>query len=109
MSFLRLEDLSVGYGAIKALHDIDLEVKEGEIVSMLGANGAGKSTTLRAISRLIPATHGDILFQGHSLLGVPAHVVVGRGIAHVPEGRGIFSSLTVLAKFATGCLDAAEG
>ncbi|HEX2954443.1 MAG TPA: ABC transporter ATP-binding protein [Bacillota bacterium] len=96
MSFLRLEGLSVAYGAIKALHGIDLEVNEGEIVSLLGANGAGKSTTLRAISRMVPLSAGDILFEGKSLKSVPAHQVVSRGIAHVPEGRGIFPSLTVM-------------
>lgn len=96
MSFLRLEGLSVAYGAIKALHGIDLEVNEGEIVSLLGANGAGKSTTLRAISRTVPITAGDIIFQGKSLKNVPAHQVVAQGIAQVPEGRGIFPSLTVL-------------
>lgn len=95
MSYLRLEGLSVAYGAIKALHGIDLEVNEGEIVSLLGANGAGKSTTLRAISRTIPLSAGDIIFQGKSLKAIPAHQVVSLGIAQVPEGRGIFPSLTV--------------
>ena len=95
MSLLRVENLSVGYGAIKALHGIDLHIEEGEIVSLLGANGAGKSTTLRAISGMIPAQGGDILHRGQSIKAVPAHRLVGMGIAHVPEGRGIFPTLTV--------------
>lgn len=96
MSLLSLENLSVSYGAIQALYGINLELKEGEIVCLLGANGAGKSTTLRAISRLLPVTEGNIRFHQRSLLNVPPHEVVAMGIGHVPEGRGIFSSLTVL-------------
>ncbi len=95
MSFLRVENLSVSYGAIKALHGIDLTIQEGEIVSLLGANGAGKSTTLRAISRMLPIQQGDIQYRGASVRQVPAHRLVALGIAHVPEGRGIFPNLTV--------------
>lgn len=95
MTYLRVDDLSVSYGAIKALHGINLVIQEGEIVSLLGANGAGKSTALRAISRMIPIQGGDILFQGQSVKQVPAHKLVAMGIAHVPEGRGIFPNLTV--------------
>jgi branched-chain amino acid transport system ATP-binding protein len=96
MSLLEIRKLSVSYGAIRALHGIDLRIEEGEIVSLLGANGAGKTTTLRAVSRLLPLEGGDILFQGNSLSNLPPHRVVSLGIAHVPEGRGIFPSLTVL-------------
>lgn len=96
MSLLEIRGLAVSYGAIKALHGIDLRIEEGEIVSLLGANGAGKTTTLRAVSRLLPLAGGDILFQGNSLSTLPPHRVVSLGIAHVPEGRGIFPSLTVL-------------
>jgi branched-chain amino acid transport system ATP-binding protein len=96
MSLLTIKKLAVAYGAIRALHGIDLELNEGEIVSLLGANGAGKSTTLRAISRVIPAAAGEIEFAGRSLANIPAHQVVSLGIAQVPEGRGIFPSLTVL-------------
>jgi branched-chain amino acid transport system ATP-binding protein len=96
MSLLRVEALCVSYGAIKALHGIDLQVEEGEIVSLLGANGAGKTTTLRAISRLLPIGRGDIVFGERSLSALPPHRVVSLGIAHVPEGRGIFPNLTVL-------------
>jgi branched-chain amino acid transport system ATP-binding protein len=96
MSLLEIKGLSVSYGAIKALQGIDLRIEEGEIVSLLGANGAGKTTALRAISRLLPIEGGDIIFQGKSLAAVPVHSVVSLGIAHVPEGRGIFPNLTVL-------------
>ena len=95
MNTLRVENLSVAYGAIQALHGISLIVQEGEIVSLLGANGAGKSTALRAISRMIPIRGGDIFYQDQSTKQVPAHKLVAMGMAHVPEGRGIFPNLTV--------------
>lgn len=95
---LSVENLSVSYGNIKALHGISFEVDRGEIVCIIGANGAGKSTTLRAISRLIPAETGSkMLFQQKSLLDYPADkVVTDLGISHVPEGRRLFENLTVM-------------
>ncbi|QEM67666.1 ABC transporter ATP-binding protein [Geobacter sp. FeAm09] len=102
MSLLEIKGIGVSYGAIKALEEIDLHIDEGEIVSLLGANGAGKTTALRAISRLLPIDRGDILFQGKSITQVPVHDVVSQGIAHVPEGRGIFPSLTVLENLNLG-------
>jgi branched-chain amino acid transport system ATP-binding protein len=95
---LTVENLFVSYGNIKALHGISFEVDEGEIVCIIGANGAGKSTTLRAISRLIPSEDGsNILFQGKNLLDYPADKVVTElGISHVPEGRRLFDNLTVM-------------
>ncbi len=92
---LKVEDLHVSYGAIRALKGISFEVREGEIVTLIGANGAGKSTTLRAISRLVPY-EGKIVFDGVDLKNVPPHKVVEMGISHVPEGRGIFANLTVM-------------
>jgi branched-chain amino acid transport system ATP-binding protein len=94
---LSVENLSVSYGNIKALHGISFEVDEGEIVCIIGANGAGKSTTLRAISRLIPAESGSKMqFQDENLLDYPADRVVSNlGISHVPEGRRLFDNLTV--------------
>jgi len=92
---LSVQDLHVSYGGIRALRGISFEVRRGEIVTLIGANGAGKSTTLRAISRLVPAGQGSIVFDGVPLASVPAHKVVEMGIAHVPEGRGIFANLTV--------------
>jgi len=93
-----VENLSVSYGRIKALHGISFEVEEGEIVCIIGANGAGKSTTLRAISRLVEVDDGSkMAFMGQDLLKYPADKVVSQlGISHVPEGRRLFGNLTVL-------------
>ena len=95
MTLLRVENLAVSYGAIKALHGINLTIEEGEIVSLLGANGAGKSTTLRAISRMLPLQGGDIFYRDQSVKQIPAHQLVAMGNGHVPEGRGIFPHLPV--------------
>jgi branched-chain amino acid transport system ATP-binding protein len=110
---LNIENLSVNYGNIRALHGINLTIKDGEIVTIIGANGAGKSTTLRAISRLIPAsTDSRMTFQGEDLFRYPADKVVSKlGISHVPEGRRLFGNLTVfenlkLATFARKDSDA---
>jgi branched-chain amino acid transport system ATP-binding protein len=92
---LTIEDLHVYYGEIHALKGVALEVREGEIVTLLGNNGAGKTTTLKSISGLIRARSGKISLEGQPLAGVSAHDVVGRGIAHVPEGRRIFKRLSV--------------
>ncbi|MFO7274586.1 MAG: ABC transporter ATP-binding protein [Bacillota bacterium] len=92
---LQVEDLYVAYGNIEALHGISLEVDEGEIVTLIGANGAGKSTTLRAISGLIRPRSGAIRFQGRDITRTPAHEIVAMGIGHVPEGRRVFADLTV--------------
>jgi branched-chain amino acid transport system ATP-binding protein len=95
---LSVENLAVSYGQIKALHGISVEIDEGEIVCIIGANGAGKSTTLKAISRLIPAETGTrMTFMGQDLLKYPADKVVSElGISHVPEGRRLFGNLTVM-------------
>ncbi|MGE5552739.1 MAG: ABC transporter ATP-binding protein [Betaproteobacteria bacterium] len=92
---LTIENLHVYYGAIHALKGISLEVEEGEIVTLIGANGAGKSTTLKTISGLLRARQGRILFQGKDLGLVPPPAIVSTGITHVPEGRRVFASLTV--------------
>jgi branched-chain amino acid transport system ATP-binding protein len=92
---LSIRDLEVGYGTIPALHGIDLDVEKGEIVTLIGANGAGKTTTLRTISGLLKPRKGEVTFNGESINGVKPHVITARGISHVPEGRGIFSNLTV--------------
>lgn len=91
-----VQNLHVAYGAIAALKGISFTVNEGEIVTLIGANGAGKSTTLRAISGLIPVKSGNVTFMGKDLRKIPPHEIVKQGIAHVPEGRGIFNTLTVL-------------
>ncbi|MGL4400659.1 MAG: ABC transporter ATP-binding protein [Luteolibacter sp.] len=92
---LQVENLHVSYGAIKALHGVSLKVPKGDIVTLIGANGAGKSTTLRALSGLVKSTSGSIRYDGQEISKVPAHKIVGRGLCHVPEGRMIFANLTV--------------
>ena len=92
---LEITDLKVSYGAIQALRGIDLTLNEGEIVALIGGNGAGKSTTLQTISGLLKPVSGSIRFLGDEIIGVAPQEIVARGIIHVPEGRRIFSSLTV--------------
>jgi branched-chain amino acid transport system ATP-binding protein len=94
-TLLSIQDLHVAYGHILALQGISVEVHEGEIVTLIGANGAGKSTLLRAISGVVPIRSGTITFGSTDLRTVPAHRIVEMGVAHVPEGRGIFANLTV--------------
>ena len=92
--WLEVRDLRVSYDGIKAVHGVSFSVVRGEILTLIGANGAGKTSILRAISGLVPC-EGSITFAGRDLRGVPAHRIVGLGMAHVPEGRGIFGNLTV--------------
>jgi branched-chain amino acid transport system ATP-binding protein len=95
---LSVENLQVSYGNIRALHGINFEIDDGEIVCIIGANGAGKSTTLRAVSRLVPVEKGTTMtFMGNDLLKFPADKVVSKfGISHVPEGRRLFGNLTIM-------------
>ena len=93
---LQLENVNVFYGAIHALRDVSIAVNAGEVVTLIGANGAGKSTTLRAITGLLSPRSGRVIFEGEEITGVPAHQRVARGISMAPEGRGIFANLTVL-------------
>lgn len=92
---LKISGLKAWYGSINALKGIDLEVKKGEIVTLIGANGAGKSTTLKCISGLLKQVEGEIIFEDKNIVGVPAHKIVELGICQVPEGRRIFGNLTV--------------
>jgi len=92
---LEIRDLTVSYGAIKALHGISFSVKQGDIVTLIGCNGAGKSTTLRAISGLVKPESGTISYDGERVDNLPAHAIVARGLSHVPEGRMVFANLTV--------------
>lgn len=96
MPMLDVKDLSVNYGAIKALQEVNFHVDEGEIVALIGSNGAGKTTTLRTISGLEHSCHGEILFHGTNISRTPSDKIVGMGIAHVPEGRRVFTNFTVL-------------
>jgi len=99
---LELEDVHVHYGKIEALKGITVSVDEGEIVTLIGANGAGKTTTLKTISGVRPVTSGFIRFRGESIVGVPAHKLVERGLCQAPEGRGIFPGMTVLENLDMG-------
>jgi branched-chain amino acid transport system ATP-binding protein len=92
---LEVRELDVSYGAVHALDHVSLEVGEGEIVTLIGANGAGKSTTLRTISGLVRAASGEIHFEGNPIQRLPSHRIAGLGIAHVPEGRRPFANLNV--------------
>jgi branched-chain amino acid transport system ATP-binding protein len=99
---LTLENVNVYYGGIHALRDVSLRVEAGEVVTLIGANGAGKSTTLRAITGLLTPRSGRIRFEGTDITGLPAHQLVARGISMAPEGRGIFANLTVLENLEMG-------
>jgi branched-chain amino acid transport system ATP-binding protein len=95
MALLEVRDIRTRYGAIEALKGVSLTVNAGEVVTLIGSNGAGKSTTLRSISGLTPASSGTITFGGQEITHVPAHEIVGRGIALAPEGRHCFPRMTV--------------
>jgi branched-chain amino acid transport system ATP-binding protein len=99
---LELKGVSSGYGAIEALKSIHLRIDKGEIVTLIGANGAGKSTTLRSITGLVTPASGEVLFEGRKLNGIPTHQITAMGISMVPEGRAIFANLTVLENLEMG-------
>lgn len=99
---LEVQNLSVRYGAITALHGISLSVPAGGIVTLIGGNGAGKTTTLRAISGMVTPASGRILFDGQDITGLPPHEIVRRGLAHSPEGRLVFANLTVMENLQMG-------
>ena len=102
MSLLEVKDLVVSYGGIEALKGISFSVDEGQIVTLIGANGAGKSTTLRAITGIVPVKSGTITYNGENITGMDTQKVVERGIALVPEGRRVFANLTVLENLKIG-------
>lgn len=99
---LKIKDMNVYYGAIHALKGISLEINEGEIVTLIGANGAGKSTTLRTISGLLKPKTGTIEFEGKNIAGMPAQNIVKAGISQVPEGRRVFAEMTVMENLELG-------
>lgn len=99
---LKIKDLHVSYGGIRALRGVDIEVPDGKIVTLIGANGAGKSTTLRTISGLVKADSGSITYNDTELLGMPINKILEQGIAQVPEGRRVFADLTVLENLKIG-------
>jgi branched-chain amino acid transport system ATP-binding protein len=102
---LELRDMHVRYGVIEAVKGVNLTVNEGEIVTLIGGNGAGKTTTLRAISMVHGPSEGEILFRGENIADLPSHEVVKRGIIHVPEGRHIFSSMSVEENLEMGAFE----
>ena len=102
LKILKIDNINLYYGGIHALKDLSLEVKKGEIVTLIGANGAGKTSTLRAISGLEPIKSGTISYKGSPINKVPAHKIVSLGLSHVPEGRKIFANLTVLENLELG-------
>lgn len=102
MALLEVKDLEVHYGVIKAIKGISFEVNQGEVIALIGANGAGKTTTLHTVTGLIQPSHGQIIFDGKDITKIPAHKIVGMGMAHVPEGRRIFQQLTVLENLKLG-------
>ncbi len=102
MYILEVNDLNVYYGAIHAIKNISFEIKKGEIVTLIGANGAGKTSTLHAVSGLLPLKSGEVSLNGVNVTGVEAHKLVTQGMAHVPEGRRIFTDLTVLENLEMG-------
>jgi len=99
---LKISGLKVSYGGIQALRGIDLEVPDGKIVTLIGANGAGKSTTLHSISGLVKASEGSIQYDGNELIGMPTHKIIEHGVTLVPEGRRVFADLTVLENLKIG-------
>lgn len=102
MAMLEIKDLSVYYCVIQALKGISFEVNEGEVIALIGANGAGKTTTLHTVSGLIAPKSGSVIFEGQDITKTPAHKIVSMGMAHVPEGRRVFASLSVLQNLRLG-------
>jgi branched-chain amino acid transport system ATP-binding protein len=99
---LKLSNVTVHYGTAEAIKDITITIEEGAVVSVIGANGAGKSTILKAVSGLVPLYLGEIEFLGHEISGMPINKIVGLGIAHVPEGRKLFPYMSVMANIKLG-------
>ena len=106
---LQVRDLVVRYGQVEALHGVSLDVSSGEIVALIGSNGAGKSTTLRAISGMVPVEGGTIVFDGSDLTNLPSHQIVRHGLAHIPEGRQIFGDQSVFDNLLLGGVSRRRG
>ena len=102
MAMLEVKDIEVHYGVIKAIKGVSFSVNEGEVISLIGANGAGKTTILNAITGIVPISSGSIEFEGKEISKIPAHKIVYMGMSHVPEGRRVFSQLSVLENLKLG-------
>ena len=102
MSMLEVKDLQVYYGVIQALKGISFEVEQGDVVALIGANGAGKTTTLHTVTGLLAPKKGNVIFEGQDITKIPAHKIVGLGMAHVPEGRRVFAQLSVYQNLKMG-------
>lgn len=102
MAMLSVNNLQVHYGMIQAIKDVSFEVNEGEVIALIGANGAGKTTILHTVSGLLQPTKGSVIFEGQDITKIPAHKIVSLGMAHVPEGRRVFAQLTVLENLKLG-------
>jgi branched-chain amino acid transport system ATP-binding protein len=102
LMLLEVKNIRVHYGKAEALRGVSLRVDEGEIITLIGANGAGKTTTLSTISGIVPPTSGEIWFKGKRINGMPPHAILRLGIAHIPEGRRVFATMTVLENLETG-------
>ncbi|MBJ9595258.1 ABC transporter ATP-binding protein [Burkholderia seminalis] len=101
-AMLKIKGLQVNYGGIQAVKGVDMEVRQGELVTLIGANGAGKTTTMKAITGLKPYSAGDIEYDGKSIKGIPPHELLKRGLAMVPEGRGIFARMSIIENMQMG-------
>src|ERR687886_2140805 len=102
MALLEIKNIHSFYGNVQALRGVSLTVEEGEVVTLIGSNGAGKTTTLRSINGILPPREGRIVFRGEEIQGLPAHAMITKGIAQSPEGRKIFSRMTVLENLEMG-------
>lgn len=102
MSMLEIKNLQVNYGMIQAIKNVDFHVEEGEVVALIGANGAGKTTILHTVSGLLTPVQGSVLFDGTDITKIPGHKIVSMGMAHVPEGRRVFANLSVLQNLKMG-------
>ncbi len=102
MAMLEIKDLKVSYGMIQAIKGISFEVNKGEVIALIGANGAGKTTILHTITGLLNADSGSVTYEGKDITRMPGHKIVSMGIAHVPEGRRVFANMTVLQNLKLG-------
>ncbi|MBR1892563.1 MAG: ATP-binding cassette domain-containing protein, partial [Lachnospiraceae bacterium] len=102
MALLEVKDLNVYYGVIQALHNVSFQVNKGEVVALIGANGAGKTTILHTLTGLVDSESGSVMYNGEEITKVPGHKIVSKGMAHVPEGRRVFANMSVYQNLKLG-------